>query len=237
MDRTAHAIRTRLRTPRAAAVAGILFSLLFGGSTTLLRASIPYDPTDAGAWLADPARRAAVSVALHLVPFAGIAFLWFMGVVRDRVGEREDRLFATVFLGSGLLFIAMTFAAAAAAGGLLMVPSVEAGRPASPEVWGLARRMSFILMNVYALRVEAVFVVSTTTIGLRTEVIPRWLAIAGYAVALVLLFGVSLSAWLNLLFPLWILVLSLHILIATRGTTPQADDPPPGVADARRRAD
>lgn len=33
---------------------------------------------------------------------AGIAFLWFIGVIRDRSGAHEDRFFATVFLGSGL---------------------------------------------------------------------------------------------------------------------------------------
>ena len=62
-----------------------------------------------------------VSIALHLLPFAGIAFLWFVGVVRDRLGENEDRFFATVFLGSGLLFVAMLFCAGALAAGLLVV--------------------------------------------------------------------------------------------------------------------
>jgi hypothetical protein len=60
-----------------------------------------------------------VAIALNLVPFAGIAFLWFVGVLRDRIGEREDRFFATVFLGSGLLFVAMIFVSAAIAGGLI----------------------------------------------------------------------------------------------------------------------
>ena len=67
-------------------------------------------------WLADGSRRKAILVALNLLPFAAIAFLWFIGVVRDRIGEGEDRLFATVFLGSGLLFIAMLFAGGAVAG-------------------------------------------------------------------------------------------------------------------------
>ncbi len=57
-----------------------------------------------------------MAVSLNLVPFAGIAFLWFIGVLRDRIGEREDRFFATVFLGSGLLFVAMMFVAVAVAG-------------------------------------------------------------------------------------------------------------------------
>src|ERR1039458_527446 len=106
-----------LRTPRAAAVAGFVFSLLLLSSLVLLRIATPGNTDRAGDWLTDPARRRAVGVALNLVPFAGIAFLWFMGVVRDRIGRHEDRFFATVFLGSGLLFVGMLFVAAAFAGG------------------------------------------------------------------------------------------------------------------------
>ncbi|HEV2239744.1 MAG TPA: hypothetical protein VGR98_01765, partial [Streptosporangiaceae bacterium] len=105
-----------LRTPRAAAVAGIVFSLLLIFMLVVLRISTPGDPGAAGTWLSDSGRRALVAVALNLVPFAGIAFLWFIGVVRDRIGRHEDRFFATVFLGSGLLFVGMLFVAAAVGG-------------------------------------------------------------------------------------------------------------------------
>ena len=53
------------------------------------------------------------------MPFSGIAFLWFIAVVRHLIGDREDRFFATVFLGSGLLFVAMLFIAAGVGGALL----------------------------------------------------------------------------------------------------------------------
>jgi hypothetical protein len=107
------------RTPRSAAVAGIAFSALFTLALVLVHAAIPKDPNDAGVWLTDKSRRDMVLVALGLVPFAGIAFLWFVGVVRDRIGEAEDRFFATVFLGSGLLFVALLFVTAALAAGLI----------------------------------------------------------------------------------------------------------------------
>jgi hypothetical protein len=108
-----------LRTPRAAAVAGIIFSLLFITSLLLIWLSIPANPL--GPATAAINHLKTLSFALNLVPFAGIAFLWFIAVVRDRLGELEDRFFATVFLGSGLLFIAMVFTAAAAAGGIMTV--------------------------------------------------------------------------------------------------------------------
>jgi hypothetical protein len=108
-----------LKTPRAAAIAGIVFSSLLIVSLVLIRISVPANPQDAGTWLSGGWK--TVSLALNLLPFAGIAFLWFIGVLRDRIGAYEDRFFATVFLGSGLLFLAMLFASAAVAGGIMMV--------------------------------------------------------------------------------------------------------------------
>jgi hypothetical protein len=100
-----------LTTPRSAAIAGILFAVLLGTSLVLLWLSMPDRAENAGEWLSDPTRRRTVRWALNLVPFAGIAFLWFIGVVRDRIGALEDQVFPTVFLGSGLLFLASLFAA------------------------------------------------------------------------------------------------------------------------------
>lgn len=200
-----------LRTPRAAAVAGILFSLLLSLALILITVSVPSNPATPGAWLTDPARRRAVVIALNLVPFAGIAFLWFIGVVRDRIGQREDRFFASVFLGSGLLFVAMLFAAAAFAGGL--VANAAAGSTApSPGTLAEGRQVTGLLLHVYAMRMAAVFTMSTATITLRTQVIPRWIGMLGFAVAVVLLISVGLTVWLELLFPAWILLLSVEIL-------------------------
>ena len=224
MDRDADLISAKLRTPRAAAVAGILFSLLLVVALVLVRISVPLDPADAGTWLTEPTRRRAVAIALNLVPFAGIAFLWFIGVVRDRIGQHEDRFFATVFLGSGVLFVGMLFAAAAVAGGLLAGPALHAGQVPSQETWEIQRRITLILMNTYAFRMGAIFIVSTATIGLRTEIIPRWIGIAGYVVAFALLFGVGVTPWLSLLLPTWILILSVHILVVSLGAGGRTGD-------------
>ena len=198
-----------LRTPRAAAVAGIIFSLLMATALVLLRISVPARPGGTGAWLTDSGKRAAVAVALNLIPFAGIAFLWFIGVVRDRVGEREDRFFASVFLGSGLLFVAMLFVAAAVSGGL--IAGASAGLPDTGTL-ALARNITTSLLNVYAMRMAAVFTLTTVTIARRTQIVSRWLTLAGLASALVLLIGIGISPWAELVFPAWILALSVDIL-------------------------
>ena len=214
MDRDPLKAGTALRTPRAAAVAGIVFSVLLIASLVLLRVSVPPNLARAGTWLSDSGRRRTLSIALGLVPFAGIAFLWFIGVVRDRIGALEDRFFATVFLGSGLLFVAMLFTAAAVAGGLITGAAIRSSGATGLSTLALGRRVTALLLNVYAMRMAAVFSISTVTIALRTGIMRRWLGYVGYAAALVLLLGVGLSPWVELLFPAWILALSLDILIA-----------------------
>jgi hypothetical protein len=201
-----------LRTPRAAAGAGIAFALLTITSLVLLRISTPANPASAGQWLHDSGRRAAVAVALNLVPFAGIAFLWFIGVLRDRIGGREDRFFATVFLGSGLLFVGMFFVAAAIAGGLIVAAAARSSALTGSGTLALGRGATSILLNVYSMRMAAVFTITTVTIARRTQILSRWLSAAGLVTALVLLVGVGISPWVELLFPAWILALSIDIL-------------------------
>ena len=203
-----------LRTPRAAAVAGIAFSVIFTVALLLVRAAVPADPSDAGGWLSDSARRGAVLFALGLVPFAGIAFLWFVGVLRDRVGEAEDRFFATVFLGSGLLFVGTLFVASAVATGLVASAGDNAGSLLSSGAWEFGRRTTYELTSVYAMRMAAVSTIATSTILLRTRLAPRWLIAAGYVVGAILLLAVGVFAWVELAFPAWVLTLSVHVLVA-----------------------
>ena len=213
---------SQLRTPRAAAAAGIIFSVLLIAALVLLRVSVPAHTAVPGAWLTNSRRRGTVAIALNLIPFAGIAFLWFVGVVRDRIGEREDRFFATVFLGSGLLFVGMLFVGAAVAGGLIASQS-----PPGPPIGGillLGRHVSVLLLNVYAMRMAAVFTLTTVTIARHTKIVSRWLTIAGLVSALILLFGSGIVAWAELLFPVWILALSIDILIG-RSRASSAENP------------
>ena len=221
-----------LRTPRAAAFAGIAFAVLTAAVLVILRLSTPGNPASPGQWLSDPAKRTAINVALNLVPFAGIAFLWFVGVLRDRIGGREDRFFATVFLGSGLLFVAMFFVAASVAGGLVDAGLAHPHESAGSATLTLGRNSTSILLNTYAVRMAAVFTLTTVTIARRTSFVPRWLWLAGLVTAVLLLIGSNVTPWAELLFPAWILALSIEILLhpeAQRGPAPAAPAPaPPG---------
>ena len=204
-------IRQRMRTPRAAAVAGIVFSVLLMTSQMLVRISIPSDPMAAAVEVARHSK--SVALAMNLLPFAGIAFLWFIAVVRDRLGELEDRFFSTVFLGSGLLYVAMMFTAAAIAGALISLLGSGSENLVASGTYPLGRAEIYRFMSVFATKMAAMFVMSTSTIFLQTRVVPRALAFLGYVLAVLLLVSIGTTVWILLVFPLWVLVISIFILI------------------------
>jgi hypothetical protein len=209
-----------LRTPRAAAIAGLLFSVLVLAIFVLLRLSIPADPLEAGVWLTEHVGR--VRGALYLVPFAGIAFLWFIGVLRSRLGDQEDRFFATVFLGSGLLFLALLFMLAAIAEGL-MAAFAESATPATDsQAFQFARAAAYSIVNVYMIKMAAVFMFTASTLIICTDIAPRWIALLGYGLALVLLVGSSLVSWSFVVFPLWVMLVSASILRDDFGRMPRS---------------
>ena len=213
-------IHQRMRTPRAAAIAGIIFSLLFITSLLLLWISIPANPLGPATALINHMR--TVSLSLNLLPFAGIAFLWFIAVVRDRLGELEDRFFATVFLGSGLLFIAMVFSAAVTAGGIITVLGSGSENLVQSGAYALGRAEIAQTMHIYAMKMAGVFMITTSTISVQTRAFPHWMAILGYVLALVLLLSVGTIVWIPLVFPLWVLLISAYILMENLRGQPES---------------
>ncbi|MEU1195864.1 hypothetical protein ABZ446_06530 [Streptomyces sp. NPDC005813] len=212
--RTPQTSRTAgLQTPRAAGLAGIVFALLLAAAIVLIRLGIP-EGADAVTpqGFSDSARRTAVRTALALVPFAGIFFLWFVGAVRAHVGEGEDKFLATVFLGSGLVFTASMFGAAAAAGAVLSTAHPTGATPSLPT-WDFGRHFAYTLMTGYAMRMAAVFTCSLSVIGHRLGVLPRWLTVLGFLTTLTLLFVSSNVPWAELVFPAWSLIIGAHIFV------------------------
>ncbi|MFF0479396.1 hypothetical protein [Streptomyces sp. NPDC004284] len=198
----------RLATPWAAGVAGVVFAILTATAIVLVRIAMP-SGADGAEVTVDAGQRSAVRTALELIPFAGIAFLWFMGALREQAGEREDKFVSTVFLGSGLVFVAMLFAAAAAAWSVLD----EGGQGSS-----FGRDVAYSLLTTYAMRMAAVFVIATSTIGRRLGVLPRPLTALGYLAGVTLLVVGANVPWSELVFPAWVLVLSLNVLWGRRST-------------------
>ena len=196
------------KTPRAAAAAGIAFAVLFAAGVTLIRLSAA-ELGGATALSETTGRR--LTVALALMPFAGIAFLWFVAVVRHHLGAYEDQFFATVSLGSGLLFVGMSFVAFAVAGGTLA--AYQSGAPAA-GVFALNLGIISQAFNTYALKMAGVFMFSLGTLWRKTGVMPRSVTLVTYLLALVMMVSLSHNLWLALLFPAWVLLVSVVILVS-----------------------
>jgi hypothetical protein len=203
--------RRELRTPRGAALAGIVFALLLSVGLTLIWTSLPEGPEPDIDLL--ERRIGSLRVGLTLIPFAGIAFLWFVGVIRDLLGDLEDRFFATALLGSGILYLAMTFAAAGLAGGLVGLVLVESDEELLTAMFTFSREATRTIITAYAIRMAGVFMMTFATIVLRTRTMPRWVPIASYVLAVVLLFTVPRTLWAVLVFPAWVLGVSVLILL------------------------
>ena len=198
-----------LTTPRAAALAGVLFAVLFGAAIILIRSSLPEGVQPGSRWIDSGSDK--IKLASELMPFAGICFLWFIGVVRANLGRFEDKFFATVTLGSGLLFLAMMFAASAVGVGLVESRHYSIGGTGEVGIFG--QMLLLNLSKTYALRMAAVFMMSLATIWLRTGLMPRWLVVVSYLAALTLIIGGDTTMWLTLAFPVWVLIVSILFLV------------------------
>ena len=216
------------RSLRAAGVAGILFAVLFTASLLLLLGRQPANASVAAlaAWIQESEQR--WFIGLQLIPFAGIAFLWFLATIRNRIGRREDQFLATVFIGSGLLFVAMMFVGGAAAAAPVTLKSLS-GTVVDPDAATIGRGIAYALYFVYGIKMAAVFILVSSTIGLRSGALPRWFCLLGYPTALALLLVVFVSEYVVLVFPVWVAITSL-ILIFERDPIAAGEGGPSGAA-------
>ena len=220
MRTPAHGFGTgeRATTPRAAAIAGIAFALLFAIAMVIFESALPDNPQDVSTYT--PTTISQITWAVRIVPFAGIAFLWFIGAMRQRLGTSEDQFFATVMLGSGVLFVAMVFVAFAFVSGIIVTSDqVAAGKPTDYLTDQTIARQIF---TIYALKMAAVFMASLSLLWRRTAVMPKPLALLTVLLAAIMLITTTLNSWMVLIFPTWVLVVSVYLLIAGWQRNPQS---------------
>jgi hypothetical protein len=214
-------VRREVRSPRSAAIAGILFALLRIISLFLISSAIA-SADSYQEWF--ETWSSTSSIVLLLVVFSGIAFLWFTGVIRDRIGDREDRFFATIFLGSGILYVGMGFVWAAILGAILGIYTSASHLLADNDIYIFGFAMMDEIMNNFALRMAGVYMTSINTLWARAEVMPRWLIIITYIVALGFLFFAERLLVARYFFPAWVFLVSVYILILNyRSSRPRKD--------------
>ena len=213
MSRPAPLTRNSLRSPRAAAIAGILFSGLLMAAILLLLSVVPRDSLEHGTWLATGLDR--VVLAINLIPFAGVAFLWFIGVARTQFGRHEDQLFTTVFLGTGYLSMAMVLVGAGLATAAAAKGSGIGQLDAATR--SLLARTIWVFWYVLAPKVGGCFILVTTSLLFRVKFLPKWLTAVSVVVGYATLLAVTRFSWSLYALPCWVAAISLLVLVREYG--------------------
>lgn len=207
-------MRARVSSLQAIGLTGVLFAILALIAALLLegRPDLDAGPDEIATWLGDGGNRSRVLAGGLVMLMASIALLWFIGVLRQRIGDREDRLFATVFLGSGLMLIAMNLVAYAA----LAVPVTLAGRgamAAAVDAFPLGNGLAVLLLAGVSPRMAAVFMLSLSNLGRATRAFPVWWLAVTVAAAIVLLVATTLSIRILWVFIAWVFVFGWVIVL------------------------
>lgn len=203
----------QIRSPKAAAVAGIVFSALSYSVMYLVQGIITATPSEISRdWLEGHANHATTAIAF--IPFAGISFLWFTGVLRDWVDDKEDRFFSTIFFGSAILIVGMLFVWAAAFGAMFNTYLAAKGGVIDRDIYVFGHAFLKEILGDFALRMMGVYMMAIATIWRHTKVMPRWLLIITYAFGIAFIIFAAKVPEARYIFPSWVLVVSIYILVA-----------------------
>ena len=216
------------------AAIGLVHSVLLIAGSFVLKTQTPgigASDEDLIAFYEDPDQRRIVVIAgLYLIPFAGIAFIWFFVALRTWLSASAPRLnvvLSNVQLVSGIIYTTLILAAGGAMS--VMAVTVELSDNAVDPM--LARQFpqyGVSLFLVFAMRMAAMFVLTTTNLGRLSGILPKWFVVMGFAMAIGLLFTASFSSWLVFVFPAWILVFSAVLGDRARKISPDLVVADPG---------
>jgi hypothetical protein len=209
--------RARWRSVEAAALAGLAHAVLYVIAISLMTRA-PSPPADHAAradWFLQVENQRLMVTALNLLVLSTIAFLWFVAVIRRRVGERENRFFGTVFLASALLLAALWLVGAT----LYTAPAFAAYtfgyEPTEGDI-ALWHGAAVAMLLVLVARLQAVFILTATTVVRLSGAFPRWVVVVGYATGVFLMLVPVPGAFLHWIFPSWVAFLSMVALLRRR---------------------
>lgn len=207
-------VRRRLVSIEAAAIAGLVCAVGWALSLGQLLGAPDIGASDAEIldYYGDPANGTSAMIWLQVLVISTIAFLWFVGVVRGRLGDREPRLFGTVFLGSSILLAGLIFAGS----GLLSAPAVLVSvgdRVPDPEVVSVTRAGAGVVLGVFAPRIATLVMFSTAGLGRATGALPRWLVWLTYALGVLAFVNVTIGRPSVYMVPTWVGLVSIVLLV------------------------
>ncbi len=217
---TVDRVRQALSSVESAALAGVASALLLSVSAYLLGRQ-PGVRSGGGdpAWYADSGNRFSVFLGLNFAAMSVVAFLWFMAVIRRRLGDREDQFLATVFLGSGIASALLALTAAVCAAAPTLVVHFGGVAILDRSTVAPAHGLWFGFWAVSASRLVGVFMAATSTIGMRFDALPQWLSHLGLVLGGLLGVTGAFAGPLDFLFPVWLTLVSLTLLFTRRRRT------------------
>jgi hypothetical protein len=220
------------RAAMITAFVGIAHAVLLVLAFWLVRsnaAGVNASDTDIVSYYQDGENRRQIVVAgLYLLPFSGIAFIWFIVALRmwtSGSAKRINVLLANVQLAAGIIYVTLILAAGASYS-LLAATYELADEPLSPDIARVFPRLGAVLFLTLAMRMAAMVVFTTSGIGRSTGILPRWFGAVGIVVGITLLLSASLNPLLILVFPTWLTVLSIFLLRRARAIPKDVVLPP-----------
>jgi len=205
-------VQRNIRSPRSAAFAGIGYAILIITGMLLLASIVQVRLEDITPELLESWSKKA-SLIILLVPFAGIAFLWFTGVIRDQLGESEDRFFATLFYGSGIIQVVLLFIWGAIFAAIMATKTMMATESIDARVYLFGFALMNEVLGNYALRMAGIYMTAINSLWSKTGLVPRWLTIVTYILAFGFLIAAERFREARFIFPVWVFVVSIYILI------------------------
>jgi hypothetical protein len=202
---------------RIAALSGLAFAVLFVVALVLLhRTPTLGDPDAAYAkFYANGGDQLFVAVGLYLVPFVGIAFLWHMTAIRnvlDTLTPAPSTMAHGLNLLAGVIFVTLLFAGTAAAGSVAFGVYFGHAPVDDPATARALTAVGYGLVFVFAVRGAGMFALTTTTLLRTAGVLPKVPALAAYLLAAFLLLAVSNNPVAVLVFPAWVVLISIFLL-------------------------
>ncbi|MFD6356347.1 hypothetical protein KHQ06_37515 [Nocardia tengchongensis] len=212
----------RMASIEAMGFTGIVFAVLTLIGVEMLRGMPGWSADHAAVeqWFAQSGNRTRLTSVVLIMVVASIALLWFIGTLRRRLGQREDQLFATVFLGSGVILIGLLLTSVAA----FAVPATIAQQlspAAAADAYPASHGLGMVLITIIAPRISAVFMLSLANLARVTRAFPRWLTLLSTAAALFMLIAVTTEIRIAWVLPAWSLVIGIYIVTQRKHLAPE----------------
>lgn len=202
-----------LRLHRWGAAGGVTFALLVVAWVALTRVITAVDaPNHVLDVYDDPSIRAQAFVGTLVLAIAAVCFLAFLSDLVNllRRAAGSDGPLPTLALAGGVGFLVLLLSAGCM---FVVLPNLiaydEVSDQLDPDIAAVTVQVGYLMMYGYASAAAIGMVLSTSIIGRRTGLLPRWLCRAGYVLSGLLLLGFSGPPFLLLL--IWIAVIGIAL--------------------------